>query len=196
MAIGLPGTKKRNQILASPALLQIEATGIQLSKFTKSLMVFTLVLLYCMFIGGSIYNILNHQLKNTEAYIQIFLPASIMTTAFLAVSILLILKETRSPLVFTEIGIAGRTLFSVKFSDIGGYAWEASSGFQTTGQISKQKKTTLFITANKGWFPDVRYATRMGTSIFSSLGYYFTPDQMQAVEKIMFSHNIQRLPDR
>ncbi|RII24976.1 MAG: hypothetical protein CXR30_19405 [Geobacter sp.] len=196
MSCALPGLKKRREILAAPELLKVEAEGMQLSKFTRALMVGTLSLLYGMFIGGSIYNIVNHRIKDTEAYLQVFVPMSVIATAFLAVACLLIIKKNRFSLVFTEVGIAGTALFSAMYEDLGGYAWESSSGFLATGQTSKEKKQTLFITANKGWFPEVRYATRMGTSVLASFGYYFNPEQIQKAEEIMASRGIKRLPDR
>ncbi|MBJ6751066.1 hypothetical protein [Geomonas anaerohicana] len=196
MSLELPGVRKRRKILTAPELLKVEAEGMQLSKFTRVLMVGTLTLLYCMFIGGSVYNIVNHRIKNTEAYLQVFVPMSVIATAFLAVASLLIIKMNRSSLVFTEIGIAGTAMFSAVYEDLGGYAWEASSGLLATGQTSREPKKTLFITANKGWFPEVRYVTRMGTSVLASFGYYFKPDQIQKAEEILASRGIKRLPDR
>ena len=168
----------------------------QLSKFTKALMVGLLTMLYCMFIGGSVYNIANNRFRDTEASIKVFAAASVIATAFYAVATLLVIKKNRSSLVFTEVGIAGTAMFSAKYEDLGGYAWESSSGFLATGQTSKKKKKTLFITANKGWFPEVRYVTRMGTSVLASFGYYFNSDQIKKIEEIMASCGIKRLPDR
>lgn len=195
MNLELPGVKKRREILTAPELLKVEAEGMQLSKITRALMVGTLTLLYCMFIGGSIYNIANHRIKNTEAYLQAFVPMSVIATALLAVASLLITKKNRSSLVFTEVGLAGTAMFSAKYEDLGGYAWESSSGFLATGKTSKETKKTLFITANKGWFQESRYVTRMGTSVLASFGYYFTPEQIQKAEEIMASRGIKRLPD-
>lgn len=196
MTFGLPGTKKRREILTAPELMTVEAEGMPLSKFTKVLMVGILTILYCMFIGGSVYNIINHRFRDTDAFIRIFAAASVITTIGYAAATLLIINKNRSLLIFTEVGIAGNALISAKYEDLGGYAWESSSGFLTTGQASKEKKKTLFITANKGWFPEVRYVTRFGTSVLASFGYYFNPEQVQQVEEIMVSRGIKRLQDR
>ena len=196
MTFGLPGTMKRREILTASKLLTVEAEGMPLSKFTKVLVVGTLTLLYCMFIGGSIYNIVNHRFRDTDAFIKLFAAVSVIATVGYAAATLLIINKNRSSLVFTEVGIAGNALISVKYDDLGGFAWETSSGFLTTGQASKEKKKTLFITANKGLFPEVRYATRFGTSVLASFGYYFDSEQIQKVEEIMASRGIKRLQDR
>lgn len=196
MTIGLPRTKKRREILAAPKLLKVEATEMQLSKFTRVLLVGTLTLLYSMFIGGSINNIINRRFPDTEAFIKIFAVGSALTTIGYVAAILLIVTRNRSSLIFTEVGIAGNALITVKYSDLGGYAWETSSGFITTGQGSEERKRTLFITANKGWLPELRYETRFGTSVIASFGYYFTSDQIQNVNEIMARYGIRRLEDR
>lgn len=196
MTFGLPGTKKRREILAAPELIKVEADGMQLSKFTKVLLVGTLSLLYCMFIGGSIFNIINHRFRDTETFIKLFAAVSVLTTIGYVAATLLIIRKNRSSLVFTETGIVGNALISAKYDELGGFAWETCSGFITTGQASKEKKKTLFIAANRGWFPDVRYETRFGTSVLASFGYYFNADQVQKVEEVMASRGVQRLQDR
>lgn len=196
MTFGLPITKKRREILAAPELMKVEATEMQLSKFTRLLLVGALTLLYCIFIGGSIINIINRRFPDTEAFIKIFAVAAVLTTIGYVAAMLLIVTRNRSSLIFTEIGIAGNALITVKYNDLGSYAWETSNGFITTGQGSKETKTTLFLTANKGWLPELRYETRFGTSVIASFGYYFTSDQIQHVNEIMARYGIQRLEDR
>lgn len=124
MSLQLP-VKKRRQILAAAVLLKVEAEGMQLSAFTKSLMVGFLTLLYCMFIGGSVYNIVNKRLPNIDTFIEVFAAASVMATALYISAILLIIKSKRAPLIFTEAGIAGTALFSARYEDLRGYGWES-----------------------------------------------------------------------
>lgn len=195
MTFGLPVLKKRREILDAAELMKVEPAGMQLSKFTKVLIVSTLTLLYGMFIGGSIYNIINHKFRDTEAFTKVFAVAAVMFTIIFAVAIFLIIKKKRSSLVFTDAGIAGPAILSVKYEELGGYAWQTDSGFMATGQTSKDKKT-LLITANKGWFPEVRYVTRGGTSVLASYGYFFEPDQMRKVDEIMANYGIKRLLDK
>ncbi len=196
MRFKLPVVTNRREILVAPELLRVEAQGMHLSKFTKVLIMVLLTLLYCMFVGGSIYNIVTHQFHDTDGFIKVFAALFVMITALYVAATFLIIKKKRSALIFTEVGIAGTALFSAKYEDLGGYAWESSSGFLTTGQVSKKMKKTLFITANKGLLPEVRYVTRFGTSVLGSHGYYFKLDQIQSVEKIMANRGIKRLPDR
>ena len=196
MRFELPGSRKRREILAATELLKVEAEGMKLSTLTKVLMVGILTLLYGMFIGGSVNNIVNHRYRYDDAFISIFVTASVIATIGYAAATLLIIKKKRSSLVFTEAGIAGNALITAKYEDLGGYTWESSSGFLSTGQASKEKKKTLFITANKGWFPEVRYATRFGTSVLASFGYYFNSDEVKKVEEIMANRGIKRLQDR
>jgi len=196
MRFDLPGVTNRREILAAPELLRIEAEGMQLSKITKVLIMVLMTLLYFIFVGGSLYNIVTHQFHDTGGFIKVFAALFVMITGLYVAAALLIIKNNRSALIFTEVGIAGTALFSAKYENLGGYAWESSNGFLTTGQLSKKMKKTLFITANKGWFPETRYVTRFGTSGLGSHGYYFKPYQIQMVEEIMTSRGIKRLPDR
>lgn len=197
MRLELPGLRNRREILAAPELLRITAEGMKLSVITKSLLAFVLILLYSMFMYGSIRTIITKPIHNKETFIMSFVFLAIFLSIAVAILIRLIFKDERMSLIFTEVGMAGTGLFNVKYDRIGTYGWEICNGILATGQASKKEnKKTLRITANKGLFPELAYKDRFGNSILGSYGYLFDSNQINKTEEIMNSFGIKKMPDK
>ncbi len=196
MRFELPGKRKCRDILAAPELMRVDAMGMKLSILTKSLLTFTLVLLYSMFMYGSIRTIITGSIHDKDTFIKAFAILAVFATVAVCALIPLIFKDRRNPLIFTQIGIVGPGLFNVRYENIGSYGWEICKGILATGQASKEKKATLRLTGSSGLFSGLAFVDRFGNSIYGNYGYFFTDTQIVQTEEIMNERGIEKVPDR
>jgi hypothetical protein len=116
---------------------------------------------------------------------------------FLTTGLLIILHnifgKRKSYLIFTSIGIADTKRFAVKYDQLGAYKWEKCSVFLPPRDLQETSETTLFLTANKGTFPESAFVTRSGESILGRHRYFFDGNQILQAEKILDGFGIERL---
>jgi hypothetical protein len=197
MRFELPGLRNhRGEILEAPELLRIEPKGLKLSVITKTLLVFTMSLFYSMFMYGSIQTILTSTRPGKQTFVTAFVVLAVMITAALIFLIPVIIKDKRTPLVFTEKGIAGTGFFNAKYENIGTYGWETCSSSFALGQTSGEKNITLTLTSNKGLFPELAYRNRFGSSVLGTYCYFFNPSQIVAAEEILNKCDIKKSTDK
>ncbi len=144
-----------------------------------------------MFMCGSIATMLTSTKPDSKIFAAAFVFLAIAMTTALWILVPMIIKDKRTPLIFTELGIVGTAFFNVKYEDIRSYGWENCDQSLALGQETRHTKVTLALTSNKGLFPELSYKNRFGGSVLGVYCYFFSPSQIEKVETIFKTHGIK-----
>lgn len=189
MTFDLLRRRKQKDISAAPELLQIHAIGWKMPSIVTISLYLLVTLLYIVMM----ISLFKEPGIVDRVHLIIF---SVMGTAIYAgalMSIRVVSKSKRQPLVFTERGIVGPYLVAIKYDEIEGYTWEDFRGFTRVVPGPDGGGTCLFI-RDKSIIPN--YIDKHGHTVFVNYGFFFDQNQIDKTESIMERYGVKKLKDR